>query len=173
MLPLTREAARTSIVNLDPGAGRVRLPVWFDDVDWARQDYVAWRDLRSPDHAYLITEVDDEPRGVLLRQNPVQAGLAWRAVICDLCRSARRHNDVVFFTARRPSKDKRQRLSTLGLYLCAEFECAAPPRARPGWAHTGAADDDALAARREGLRERTRAFVRSVAVDPATRGRGR
>ncbi|MFF3002506.1 FBP domain-containing protein [Kitasatospora sp. NPDC057940] len=159
---MTREEVRAAIVNLDPNENRVRLPAWFDDVRWDRIDYLGWRDLRAPKRAYLVTEADDQALGVLLRQTPSDARLGNRAVMCDLCRSVRRFNEVSLFTARRPSRDKRERLNALGLHLCTDLDCAVEinPKSLRRYA---APDQDGITAHRDGIRTRTAAFIQSVA----------
>ncbi|MYQ52283.1 FBP C-terminal treble-clef zinc-finger [Streptomyces sp. AmelKG-A3] len=165
MRPMTREEVRGAIVNLDPAAKRVRLPVWFDDVRWRRIDYLGWRDLRSPKLAYLVTEADGQAWGVLLRQAPNEAALASRALMCDLCRSSRRFNEVSLFTARRPSRDKRERLNALGLLVCTDLDCAVKVNAKLARQGFDLPVGDHVQASREGLRSRTIAFIRSVS-DP-------
>ncbi|WP_424534311.1 FBP domain-containing protein [Sphaerisporangium viridialbum] len=161
MRPMTREEVRGAIVNLDQTEKRVRLPAWFDDAPWHQIDYLGWRDLRAPKRAYLVTEADDQALGVLLRQAPNEAAHGSRAMMCDLCRFTRRFNEVSLFTARRPSRDKRERLNALGLRLCTDLDCAVKMHPKP---IRQAFDPpvDEIAARREGMRSRTIAFIRSV-----------
>ncbi|MEU8772130.1 FBP domain-containing protein [Streptomyces griseus] len=163
MRPLTREEVRDAIVNLDPATKKVRLPARFDDVRWHRIDYLGWRDLRAPKHAYLVTEADGRAHGVLLRQAPNDAAHGSRAVMCDLCRFARRFNEVSLFTAQRPSRDKRERLDVVGLLLCTDLDCAVKVHGKPVREAVDRPVDEIIASRREGLRSRTIAFVRSVA----------
>ncbi|MEU8265381.1 FBP domain-containing protein [Micromonospora sp. NPDC048999] len=162
MRPMTREEVRAAIVNLDPSEKRVRLPVRFDDVRWDRIDYLGWRDLRAPQRVYLVTEADGQALGVLLRQAPNEAVLGSRAVMCDLCRSSRRFNEVSLFTARRPSRDKRERLNTLGLHLCTDLDCAVNTHTKLIRHPFDPPADDIIQARRKAMRTRTIAFVRSL-----------
>ncbi|MFE2045973.1 FBP domain-containing protein [Streptomyces sp. NPDC059477] len=159
---MTRQEVRASIVNLDPTEKMVRLPAWFDDTPWHRIDYLGWRDMRAPKRAYLVTEADDQALGVLLRQAPNDAAHASRAMMCDLCRSTRRFHEVSLFTARLPSRDKRERLNTLGLLLCTDLDCAVKMHTRPVRQPFDPSVDELIAGRREGLRSRTIAFIRSV-----------
>ncbi|WTZ61214.1 FBP domain-containing protein [Streptomyces sp. NBC_01387] len=159
---MTREEVRGAIVNLDPTEKRVRLPAWFDDVRWHRIDYLGWRDLRAPKRAYLVTEADGQALGVLLRQAPNDAAHGSRAMMCDLCRSTRRFNEVSLFTAQRPSRDKRERLNELGLLLRTDLDCAVKMHTKPIRQGFDRPIDEIIGARREGLRSRTIAFIRSV-----------
>ncbi|MGW7097196.1 FBP domain-containing protein [Streptomyces sp. NPDC054874] len=163
MRPMTREEVRGAIVNLDPAAKKVHLPARFDDIRWHRIDYLGWRDLRAPTRAYLVTEADGRARGVLLRQAPNDSTHGSRAVMCDLCRFARRFNEVSLFTAQRPSRDKRERLDAIGLLLCTDLDCAVKVHGKPVREAFDRPVDEIIASRREGLRSRTIAFVRSVA----------
>ncbi|KFU81827.1 FBP C-terminal treble-clef zinc-finger [Amycolatopsis lurida] len=169
MRPITRDEVRGAIVNLEPAEKRVRLPAWFDDVSWHEIDYLGWRDLRAPKRAYLVTATDDQAFGVLLRQAPNHAFLASRAMMCDLCRSSRRFNEVSLFTAQRSSRDKRRRLSARGLHLCTDLDCMAIIRSKPVRQSIDSSVEDAIKERSEGLRSRMIAFIRSVAeVEPTT-----
>lgn len=163
MRPRTREEVRGAIVNLAPAAKKVRLSARFDDVRWHRIDYLGWRDLRAPTLAYLVTEVDGSARGVLLRQAPNDSARGSRAVMCDLCRFARRFNEVSLFTAQRPSRDKHERLDAIGLLLCTDLDCAVKVHGKPVREAFDRPVGEIIASRREGLRSRTIAFVRSVA----------
>jgi hypothetical protein len=170
---MTREEIRGCLVNPDPAEKKLRLPAWFDDVRWDRIDYLGWRDLRAPQRAYLVTEAAGQPLGVLLRQAPNDAALGSRAVMCDLCRSSRRFNEVSLFTARRPSRDKRQRLNAVGILLCTDLDCAVKINAKPLRGPHFLERGDHLEERREGLRSRAITFIRSVAETDTAVRRGR
>ncbi|MEV6123308.1 FBP domain-containing protein [Streptomyces sp. NPDC052077] len=173
MRPLSREEVRDAIVNPDPAEKRLRLPAWFDDVRWHRIDYLGWRDLRAPRRAYLVAEADGRALGVLLRQAPNEASLGSRAVMCDLCRSSRRFNEVSLFTAQRPSRDKRERLNAVGLLLCTDLDCAVKVNSTSIRQGFDPPTGDVTAARREGLRSRTLTFIRSVSDGRPDTRRGR
>lgn len=173
MRPMTREEVRASIVNLGPTEKKVRLPAWFDDAPWHRIDYLGWRDMRAAQRAYLVTEADDQALGVLLRQAPNDAAHTSRALMCDLCRSTRRFNEVSLFTAQRPSPDKRERLNTLGLHLCTDLDCAVKMHTKPIRQTFDPPVDDIIATRREVMRSRTIAFIRSVSDAQRTTRRQR
>ncbi|OKJ19430.1 fibronectin-binding protein [Streptomyces sp. CB01580] len=162
MRPMTRDEVRASIVNLDPAEKRVRLPATFDDTPWHRIDYLGWRDMRAPQRAYVVTEADDQPLGVLLRQAPNDASHASRAMMCDLCRFARRFHEVSLFTARLSSRDKRERLNTIGLLLCTDLDCAVKMHSKPIRQPFDPPVEEIIAARRESMRARTISFIRSV-----------
>ena len=162
MRSMTRAEVRASIVNLDPVQKRVHLPVGFDEVRWPRIDYLGWRDLRAPLRVYLVADVEGEALGVMLRQNPNQAAHSSRAVMCDLCRFARRSNEVSLFTAPRPSRDKRQRLSTLGLHVCTDLDCSVNVHSKPIVGPLDPPAEETIERRRQGLRERTAAFLKSA-----------
>lgn len=170
MRPMTRDEVRSSIVNLYPATARVRLPAGFDDTRWDGIDYLGWRDTRSRHRAYLVADVEGQACGALLRQNPNQAVHASRAVMCDLCRSTRRFNEVSLFTASRASTDKRRRLSTIGLLLCTELDCFQMVHHAPAARAHDRQPEQIIEARRSGLRSRTIDFLRSVPDASRTRG---
>lgn len=74
----------------------------------------------------------------------------------------RRFNGVSLFTARRPSRDKRERLSALGLLLCTNLDCAVKMHSKPVRSAFDPPVEEIIGARREGMRSRTIAFIRSV-----------
>ncbi|WP_030418710.1 FBP domain-containing protein [Streptomyces sp. SCSIO 75703] len=162
MRPLTRDEVRGSIVNLYPATAKVRLPASFDETRWERIDYLGWRDTRANQRAYLVSEIDGEAHGVLLRQSPSQAALASRAVMCDLCRFTRRFNEVSLFTAPRASKDQRRRLSAVGLLLCTDLDCVLNVHRTPTSGPQDPPPEQIIENRRSGLRARTIDFLRSV-----------
>jgi hypothetical protein len=170
---MTRDEVRGAIANLDPAESKVRLPAWFDRVAWDKLDYLGWRDPRAPMRAYLVTDIDGTASGVVLRQSPSRAEHDRRAVMCALCQFMRRFNEVALFAAPRPSTDKRQRLSTLGILLCTDLDCATKVHSAPVTGPLDPPVDEIIQARREGLRARTVAFLRSVSGTRRTvRGRG-
>ncbi|WP_246150732.1 FBP domain-containing protein [Streptomyces qinzhouensis] len=161
---MTREEIRGAIVNPDTTGTKVRLPTWFDDVRWDRIDYLGWRDLRSPQRAYLVTEADGQALGVLLRQAPNDAAHNSRAMMCDLCRFTRRFNEISLFTARLPSRDKRKRLNTVGLLLCTDLDCAVKLHSKPIRQPFDPPDEEMIEQRRVGMRSRTITFIHSVSA---------
>ena len=68
MRPLTEDDVRSSFVNASPDELRiVAMPTDFLLADWDHLDFFAWRDPRTRGRGYMITEVDGELRGVVLR----------------------------------------------------------------------------------------------------------
>ncbi|RGC68623.1 hypothetical protein C5N14_12700 [Micromonospora sp. MW-13] len=173
MRAMSRDEVRGAIANLDAVGSKVRLPAWFDEVAWDKLDYLGWRDPRAPLRAYLVTDIDGTASGALLRQSPSRAELGGRAVMCSLCHFMRRFNEVALFTAPRPSADKRQRLSTLGILVCTDLDCVTKVHSAPVLGPLDPPVDEIIQARREGLRVRTVSFLRSVSSTPrSVRGRG-
>ncbi|MFJ8229892.1 FBP domain-containing protein [Streptomyces sp. NPDC094448] len=165
---MTRDEVRGAIVNPDGTGNKVRLPTWFDDVRWDRIDYLGWRDLRSPQRAYLVAEADGQALGVLLRQAPNDAAHGSRAMMCDLCRFTRRFNEISLFTARLPSRDKRKRLNTVGLLLCTDLDCAVKLHSKPIRGPFDPPVEEMVEQRRAGMRSRTITFIHSVSEGERT-----
>jgi hypothetical protein len=163
--PLTRQETRDAFRNTTAHERKVlRLPGAFDSLAWDRLDYLGWRDPRSPLRAYLVALVDDEPHGVLLRQSATRNELANRAVMCALCRFTRRFNEVALFSAARPGDDRRGSLDTLGIYVCTDLDCHTSVHSTPLPGPLDPPAEEIVRARRDGLRARTGAFVRSVVM---------
>ncbi|MFI7288779.1 FBP domain-containing protein [Streptomyces anulatus] len=59
--------------------------------------------------------------------------------------------------------DERERLNAVGLLLCTDLDCAVKVHGKPVREAFDRPVDEIITSRREGLRSRTTAFVRSVA----------
>lgn len=172
MRPLSRAEARAAVTNTDPTGDRVRLPGHFDEIRWDDIEFLGWRDPRAPQRAYLVADDDGRALGVVLRQSPSHAEVGARAVMCALCRFTRRFNEVALFSAPRPSRDRRRRLSSVGILVCTDLDCADNVRTVPARGPLDPPADEIVRARREGLRTRTVAFLRTVTADaPGARTR--
>ncbi|WP_350347900.1 FBP domain-containing protein [Agromyces sp. G08B096] len=139
---------------------QVSLPVRFFVTEWAPLDAFGWRDPRIPSRGYLVTELDGEPAGVVLRAAE-HSGSHHRAAICSLCHTQQPGDQVVLFSARRAGV-AGERGDSVGTYICSDLACqetvrlgrpAAPSEMLPGVRELE---------RIEGLARRTRAFVADV-----------
>lgn len=159
MIPLNESQIRASFVNASrKEVSDLSLPVDFADLDWDVRDFFGWRDRKLPRRAYVVSIVDGEPVGILLRQadaNPrTRPQCAW-------CQDITLSNDVVFYSAKRAGQAGKNG-DTVGTLVCAEFGCSANVRKLPPLAYVGY---DAEAARQDRiatLRERSVAFAGSV-----------
>jgi hypothetical protein len=159
VLPLTEAQLRASFVNatlrertaLTPPADLGALP-------WDDLDYLGWRDRKVPNLGYVVTYVDGEPVGILLRK--ADGGVRSRPQ-CSWCEDVHLPNEVVFFVAKRAGKAGRDG-NTLGTLVCAGFECSANVRKRPPLAYVGFDVEAARRQRIDTLRERVDAFARNV-----------
>ncbi|MFK4730777.1 FBP domain-containing protein [Agromyces mediolanus] len=161
MRPLSEEEIRASFVNGTPAElEHFELPIEVLVAEWERLDAVAWRDRANRRLGYLVTLIDEEPVGIVLRAAESTMS-RHRAAICNLCHTQQPADQVTLFSARRagPAGAKGD---SLGSYLCADLSCQenvrlhaplAPAEVRDGW----------QALRRiEGLARRTREFVANV-----------
>lgn len=156
---LTESDLRASIVNATKREiADLALPLEFADTDWERLDYLGFRDRKSPRRAIVVAELDERPVGVLLRQ--AEATPRTRAQ-CSWCQDVNLTNEVVFYAAKRAGEAGRKG-DTIGTLVCAEFGCSANVRKLPPVAYVGFDVGAARLARIDGLRERSRNFVRSV-----------
>ncbi|WP_308798621.1 FBP domain-containing protein [Agromyces silvae] len=161
MQPLTDSALRSSFVNATKREiSDLALPLDFAETDWERLDYFGRQDRRSPRRAFIVVELDDRSVGVMLRK--ADAPPRSRAQ-CSWCQDVYLTNEVVFYSAKRAGEAGR-RGDTIGTLVCAEFGCSANVRKLPPVAYVGFDAEAARRSRIEGLRERSRNFVRSVLV---------
>jgi hypothetical protein len=161
MRALSEAEIRESFVNATPAElEQFELPIEVLVAEWERLDALAWRDRSNRRLGYLVTFLDEEPVGIVLRAAETTMS-RHRAAICNLCHTQQPADQVTLFSARRagPAGAKGD---SLGSYLCADLSCQenvrlhaplAPAEVRDGW----------QALRRiEGLARRTRAFVANV-----------
>ncbi|XGX79366.1 hypothetical protein LQK93_02169 [Terrabacter sp. BE26] len=85
MKPLTEQEIRASFINASRReAKQASLPPELDRPAerWESLDFLGWTDRSSPQRAYAVVPVDDEPVGILLRASErtrkASAMCAWR-----------------------------------------------------------------------------------------------
>ncbi|WP_158865825.1 FBP domain-containing protein [Leifsonia sp. AG29] len=159
MIPLTDAQLRASFVNATLRERTAIVPPpGLDALNWDDLDYLGWRDRKLPNVGYVVTVVDGEPVGILLRK--ADGGVRARPQ-CSWCEDVHLPNEVVFFIAKRAGKAGRDG-NTIGTLVCAGFECSANVRKRPPTAYIGFDVEAARRQRIEVLRERVGAFARNV-----------
>jgi treble-clef zinc-finger protein len=159
MLPLTEAQLRASFVNASLRERTALVPpADLAALRWDDLDYLGWRDRKAPALGYVVTWVDGEPVGILLRK--AEGSMRSRPQ-CSWCEDVHLPNDVDFFVAKRAGKAGRDG-NTLGTLVCAGFECSANVRKRPPVAYLGFDVSAARQHRIDTLRERVDAFARNV-----------
>ncbi len=159
MLPLTEKAVRASFINVSTRErSAIVIPSDLEATEWSRQDYIGWRDPKSPLLALVVAEIDGVPVGLQMRQaeQPIRTRPQ-----CSWCSDVTLPNDVVFFSARRAGKAGRAG-NTVGTLVCARFECSRNVRRLDPPAYLG---HDAAAARDRrihALREHVDRFFRDL-----------
>ncbi|MFG1888655.1 FBP domain-containing protein [Micromonospora sp. NPDC049051] len=122
MKPLTEQEIRTAFVNCTKGeARRLSVPRDLADRPWDDLDYLGWRDPRSPGRAYLVIELDDRPRGLVLRcpsPTPTQP----RRGMCAMCLTSPT-GGVSLMVAPKAGRAGQQG-NTVGTYLCSDLACS-------------------------------------------------
>ena len=161
MQPLIETEIRESLGNAsDAELAQMTLPHDFLLTEWAHLDAFAWRDPRISGRGYLVTELDGETVGVVLRAAGSN-GSHHRAAICNLCHTPQPGDQVELFSARRAGA-AGERGDSVGTYMCSDLACQETVRlGRP------AAPSEVLPTVREieridAVARRTRAFVADV-----------
>ena len=161
MLPLTDTDIRSSLVNASLRERNAILPpLDLDRIEWDKLDFLGWRDPKAPAIAYVVTRLDDEPVGVLLRQSGDRPNSRAQ---CSWCEDVTLPNDVVLFSARRSGKAGRNG-DTVATLACVDFQCSRNVRVLPPSAYLGFDREAARLHRMEVLRSRIESFVRDVAT---------
>jgi hypothetical protein len=125
---------------------------------WDRLDYLGWRDAKIPSLGYVLTWLDERPVGILLRQAD---GRARSRPQCSWCDDVTLPNEVVLFSARRSGPAGRKG-DTVGILVCANFECSANVRKNPPVAYLGFDVDAARTQRTLALQRHVEAFARDI-----------
>ena len=107
--------------QLEAELAQLSLPHDFLLTEWAHLDAFAWRDPRIAGRGYLVTELDGEPVGVVLRAAGAN-GSRHRAAICNLCHTAQPGDQVELFSARKAGP-AGERGDTIGTYMCSDLAC--------------------------------------------------
>ncbi|WP_378146232.1 FBP domain-containing protein [Cnuibacter sp. UC19_7] len=124
MHTLTERDIRASLINVSQRERASLLLPALDELAWDRLDYLGWRDRKQPMVGCVVTFLDDEPTGIVLRQSE---GRIRARPQCSWCEDVTLPNDVVMFSARRAGKAGRNG-DTVGTLVCAEFQCSANVR---------------------------------------------
>ena len=161
MRPLSEHELRESFVNAtDAELEELELPLEYLLVDWEHVDALAWRDRRFRRRGYLVTIIDDEPVGIVLRAADPPSS-RHRAATCNLCHTQQPANQVTMFSARRAGESGRNG-DSVGTYLCSDLSCQENVRLGAPLAPAEVRTGHHVAARIDGLARRTRAFVEGV-----------
>lgn len=161
MQPLAETEIRASLGNADAAElEQLSLPVRFFVTEWAHLDAFAWRDPRIASRGYLVTELDGEPAGVVLR-SAERTGSRHRAAVCNLCHTHQPGDQVSLFSARRAGA-AGERGDSVGTYICADLACQETVRLGRPPAPSEVLPSAHELERIDGLARRTRSFVADV-----------
>jgi len=161
MRPLSENELRESFVNAtDSEIDQFELPLEYLLVDWEHVDALAWRDRTVRHRGYLVTLIDDEPVGIVLRAADPPAS-RHRAAMCSLCHTQQPANQVTMFSALRAG-DAGLKGDSIGTYLCSDLSCQENVRLPAPLAPAEVRSGHQVSTRIDGLARRTRAFVEDV-----------
>jgi len=158
MYSLDAARIRASFTNVSLRERKAIVIPDLDAVAWEDIDYLGWRDPKMPLVGYVITLVDDEPVGFLMRQAEQTPRSRTQ---CVWCADVTLPNDVVMFSTKRAGAAGR-RGDTIGTYVCAQFECNRNARATPRTAYLGFDVEAARQSRIIAFRENVQRFAREV-----------
>ncbi|AXH36151.1 FBP domain-containing protein [Humibacter sp. BT305] len=158
MHTLTERDIRASLINVSQRERASLLLPALDELPWDRLDYLGWRDRKQPMVGCVITLLDDEPTGIVLRQSE---GRIRARPQCSWCEDVTLPNDVVMFSARRAGKAGRNG-DTVGTLVCAEFQCSANVRRPAPPAYIGFDQAAERERRIQTLRVHVDNFVRDI-----------
>lgn len=124
MDPISAEDLRTSFVNSSKSqAAKIVLPE-IETLAWNDLDFLAWRNARTPQRAYLVAPTHDGPVGIVLRVAQARnAGGAMRSSMCEYCHTVHSAGGVTLFTAPKAG-DSGRRGDSVGSYFCTNLSCS-------------------------------------------------
>lgn len=158
MRALTEAELRRSFVNTEKtDASVIAVPHDFLLTEWDHLDFLAWRDPRTRSRGYIVTEVDGEVAGIVLRA--ADGSSHARSAFCNLCRTMQPGNQVALFTARKAG-GSGEHGDSVGTYICADLSCHENVRLAMPLApneYRGSVD-----MKIDGTKRRTREFVERV-----------
>ena len=121
MRPLTEDDVRAAMVNATPDELRtLSVPVAFVVAEWDELDFWAGRDPRVRGRGYIVVEVDDDVRGIVLRAS--EGSSQARSAMCNLCHTMQPADQVSLFTARKAG-EAGEHGDSVGTYICADLSC--------------------------------------------------
>lgn len=121
MRPMTEQEVLDSFVNATPEELRVAtLPHDFLLTEWDHLDFLAWADPHARGRGYIVTEIDGQPTGIVLRR--ADGSSQARSAFCNICRTMQPGNQVALFTARKAG-DEGALGNSVGTYICADLSC--------------------------------------------------
>jgi hypothetical protein len=158
---LSPQQIRESFVNCSRSeAEEIPLPPGLHEVDWARREYLGWRDPRLPQRGYVVIPSGDGPVGILLRAS--EASMRSNVPsMCGWCQDVQLVRDVYFWSARRAGQAGRNG-DTVGTLVCGSFECSVNVRRTPPPQYVSFESDRVIEERIAGLAERARRFAATV-----------
>ncbi|MFI6850564.1 FBP domain-containing protein [Kitasatospora sp. NBC_00085] len=122
MRQLTEQDIRNSFLNCSKGeAKRLNLPRDLAEQPWGDLDFLGWRDQQAPDRAYLVTELDGRPQGLVLR-SPAAAAWQARRSICSLCVTT--HTGGVSLMVAPKAGPAGRQGNSVGAYMCSDLACS-------------------------------------------------
>lgn len=160
MNPLTAAEIRTSFVNCSQGEAKRAVLPDLDATPWQDLDFLGWTDPSGSARAYLVTERQGVPLGLLLRQS---SGVgAARKTLCQICITAHSGSGVALSVARKTGAAGKKGDST-GLYICRDLACSLYVRGKKSTGTVRLPETLSLEASVDRLRRNLEQFVDRVA----------
>lgn len=165
MNPLTAAELQSSFVNCSKReAASIPLPE-LSDLAWSNLDFLAWRNARTPQRAYLIAPTPEGPVGMVFRIAAARnAAGAMRSSMCEFCHTVHSAGGVTLFTAAKAGTRGR-RGDSVGSYFCTDLACSLYIRQLKRPRRVQPASTLGEAERIERLRTRLSGVVKNVVAD--------
>ncbi|HZE38309.1 MAG TPA: FBP domain-containing protein [Stackebrandtia sp.] len=123
MNPISAADLRAAFVNCSKREATAVVLPELDAVAWEDLDFLAWRNPRMPQRAYVACWVGDRLVAMVFRAATRRAGDgAMRTSMCEFCHTVHSAGGVTLFTANKSGTAGR-RGDSVGTYFCADLDC--------------------------------------------------
>ena len=123
MIPVSEKELRGSFVNCSKGeAARIEPPRELARLPWQDLDFLGWRDPKTPERGYLVTEHRGELVGLSMRASTGVRRSLVKTTVCSICVTGHSGSGVSLFAAAKAGALGRQG-NTVGTYMCADLAC--------------------------------------------------
>lgn len=162
MLHINEKQIRASFINTSLRERKaLTLPENFAEITWESKDFLGWRDPKLPLVGYVVATLEEQPEqpiGIMFRK---AEGKIRNRAQCSWCEDVDLPNDVVFFNAKAGGQAGRDG-DTIGMLVCANFECSKNVRAMKSLPYIGFNREAEVARRINVLQDHVRNFVLRV-----------
>ena len=125
MEQITQDDLVNSFINCSKGQ---RNKIFVPPVEELLKDqsektiFIGWKDLQKPQEGYVVTEVEGDLVGILMKNSSNKTKSLASASMCQMCKTVLGKSEVSLYSAAKAG-DAGRRGSTVGTYMCRDLTC--------------------------------------------------